>query len=180
MARGFERRRRMRALGLATLGAAVASAAPASADIVSSGEVNLGVNCEGGDVWVVDLDGDGTDDFSFWGAKCCIWVSGELTATWVEDDLGYPERLSAGELINNSLPFSPGSGPLSAGLGGNWNGSYPVTGYIGVGFMIGAEVHYGWIEYTEDVGCDGTVVQWAYDDIPGAPKIGRASCRERV
>jgi hypothetical protein len=161
----------MRALGLATVGAAVVNAAPASADIVSSGEVNLPAACEDEISPVVDLDGDGTDDFNFPAFKCCVWLSGAITAMWVIDESGSAQRLFAGELINNSLPFSPpgSSATLSHPSDGNWSEPYPVTGYIGVGLMIDSEVHYGWIEYEAQNSCDGRVVQWAYDDIPGVP-----------
>jgi hypothetical protein len=150
----------MRALGLATVGAAVVTGAPASAEIVSSGEVNLLLEA------AIDLDGDGTYDYLFdWtdGKEGgLVYLQAAPTATFV----GGPARLAAGQLIGDGLPFSP---PGSTGLLWNWDGANPVTGYIGAGFMIGSDLHYGWIQYTAFGHNDGMVVQWAYEDIPGAP-----------
>ena len=61
----------------------------------------------------------------------------------------------------------------TAGSSGYWNPPWPefLTAFVGVEFAIGADTHYGWIrvEVFAPPGNGGTIMDWAYNSIPGQP-----------
>ena len=79
------------------------------------------------------------------------------TSTW-----GTAINLTAGTLIGSSSTFSGDY----AYLGGVNGFSGESTGFLGVRFDIGGDIHYGWAELSFSSGTH-SVLQWAYEDQAG-------------
>jgi hypothetical protein len=139
-----------------------------------------------GEGYVLDLDGDGVDDFSlnvyngtapfgvaviFPGTSSVYntnGIVGILSAGYT-----YPSNLTSGAIIDGNSPIVNGErGDL------NWNScNYPnsnfcggvTDGYIGLQFMVSGNTHYGWvrIDLTADA-TSMTVKDFAYQSTPNA------------
>ncbi len=135
----------------------------------------------------LDVDNNGITDFSI--SLNLTSASGSTTnkvlatptgtnsiagSTGVTGAYLYPTAMNPGDSIKASLAFNVGpnqgmvsfySAGASTSVFGNWSG---VTDkYLGLKFMIGTQVHYGWARL--DVSLNGTsftIKDYAYDTIP--------------
>lgn len=92
----------------------------------------------------------------------------------------YPTRFASSDQVSAGLTFSGGATVLPPGASfgtiangstiGNWAGTGPVDGYVGVEFPIGGNTHYGWVHLTWDPTAEtATINSYAYQTIPGEP-----------
>ncbi len=171
----------------ALTGAFLASAASSDAQVVYT-DVNPDAIIQGG-ILVVDLDNDAVGDVTLaqgTGSTATFEVgyavagqeANALMGTGAGNQYVYPSRLAAGALINSAGPWlhfstRPTNWPLESFIwhyatgasNGNWAGGQ--TGYLGIRFMIGTAVHYGWLELEGATG--GTMLTlkgYAYEQIP--------------
>ncbi|GLB50450.1 T9SS type A sorting domain-containing protein [Neptunitalea lumnitzerae] len=139
--------------------------------------------------YMLDLDGDGTDDFNIYQVhNSSSWYGFSYSYNYLymmpmaatNEILGdsgyyaYPFALDAGDIISsgqtswNNNSFSYGYMSLNyAGYDGNFIG---VTDkYVGVRFAISGAIHYGWVRLDVDAsGSSWVVKDFAYNVTPGA------------
>ncbi len=175
--RGFEKR----LAAYAAAAAGVMAVAPAAdAAIQYSGTQNLTVNSSNSTV-LVDLNNDGTNDFSFTYSSDVYGSPGMIIRTLNGSFIGNSSanldaaNLSSGYSIRSNLssPYGWWTGyePL-AGSGSITDGSFNydgAQGYIGVRFTSATcnngSYHYGWIQWRTDTrATQGTIIDWAYED----------------
>jgi len=173
-------------------GAFLASAASSDAQIVYT-DVNPDAIVQVGTL-VVDLDNDAVGDVTLLQGtnssatfEVAYAVAGQEANALMGPGAGnqyvYPSRLAAGAVINSAGPWLHFSTRPNGSLGsqtwplesfvwhyntgvsnGNWGGQ---TGYLGIRFMIGTAVHYGWLEMEGALG--GTMLTlkgYAYEQTP--------------
>jgi hypothetical protein len=169
----------------ATAVAVVAAASPASAKIVYTP-----VNVEIGSSYAIDLNGDGTSDFTLRRCYCAgshtsflmvaLDVPGNAVRLALDSEV-FAGALPVGAFIDKKQQFgtktSYGGLLMAEGFyygtisnqGGPWINA--TNKYLGFKFMIDGEVHYGWARLT--VGSfkvrdrDVTLTGYAYETVPG-------------
>ncbi len=173
-------------------GAALAVAGPANAAVVYSGVRNLPVNdCHSP---CINLDGDGVDDFCFTAANYTystyyysnvifgigyVAINGVTSGnSFIGSSFYNPYRLAHGKMISaeaegtwTSYGYLNGLFCVNDLLSSPIGNFFGKKGYIGVKFLIGANTHYGWIEYEGTGGetcgdpVEGLITGWAYETV---------------
>ena len=144
------------------------------------------------EVFSFDLDGNGTMDVDFRNRSSDFQVlprqGNQVSAVpaIAPEAGGYTVPISFGSLISTSTPwqsrypyppFLPGEfyGPqlsTTAGSVGAYGPFAGLDGYLGIRFLIGSDLHYGWIH----LNCvfsgpyqpaAGRITEWAYNSVPG-------------
>lgn len=137
-----------------------------------------------GNFYNLDLDNDGTFDFSFnlnFGSTSSytsqqVGVTPAGSNAIAGDTVGayiYPFAFNSGDTVKSTLQFNVGSNQsmgsyFGAGYSyGNWLG---VTDkYIGLQFYIGTQIHYGWARLDVDsTASQFTIKDYAYNGTPNA------------
>lgn len=172
----------------ATAASLLAIAQPAAAAVQYSGVQNRALPKNNTGI-SIDLNGDGFDDFRFWGNTAFgtsqsitgltyapgsrnQFVNASTTVNGLHSDpinfaQGYSIRAAVVPGPNGTWSWFASSETL-AGTGptnGNFNGK---TGFLGVRFHSaackGASWHYGWIRFRNSGVGAGRVIDWAYED----------------
>jgi hypothetical protein len=112
--------------------------------------------------------------------------------------IAYVKELSSGDAIDGSLLWGADAGQLlvekvgascTVWIGGSicaaiyangdWGLAPPATGFVGVQFLIGGQVHYGWVRLRVQSGPGGTMnlylLDYAYNSVPGEPILAGES-----
>ena len=112
--------------------------------------------------------------------------------------MAYVNELSSGDAIDGSLLWGADAGQLliekvgascTVWLGGSicaaiypngdWGLAPPATGFVGVQFLIGGQIHYGWVRLRVQSGPGGTMnlflLDYAYNSVPGEPILAGES-----
>jgi len=130
-----------------------------------------------GNQYFVDLNNDGTDDFRIYHSSSNLYIQPLNSSNGVlgtgGNTFAYPFALNSGVTIDSSGTFfnnGYSSGFQSMNYGscsfGNWCNVN--DRFLGVSFIIGSDIHYGWIRL--DVNANGnswTVKDYAYENIAG-------------
>ncbi len=175
-----------------TLGAALLPLpAFAQSSIVYVNPPDITMGAFDGQMFSFDLDSNGAMDLDFRNRSGEFQVlprSGNevsaISAVYPEAG-GYTVPIPSGSIISSSTPwqpryasnFRPGDfyGPTlssTAGSAGAYGPFAGLDGYLGIRFLIGAELHYGWIH----LNCvfsgpyqpaAGRITEWAYNSAPG-------------
>jgi hypothetical protein len=181
----------------ATAAGLLAIVQPAAAAVQYSGVQNRALPTNNAGI-AIDLNGDGTDDFSFWGDTAAVasqsitglafagsfnqFVKADTFVNGFHSDpinfaQGYSIRATVVPGPNGTWSWSNSSNTL-AGIGptnGNFNGQ---TGFIGVRFHSAAcqdaSWHYGWIRFQNSGVGVGRVIDWAYEDVCDTPVLAGA------
>jgi hypothetical protein len=109
--------------------------------------------------------------------------------------LGYVKELSSGDVIDGSLLWGADAGQLliervgahcvtffggtfcvPSNTNSDWGLTPPAIGFVGVQFLIGDQIHYGWVRLMVQSGAQGpnmtiTLMDYAYNSVPGEPII---------
>jgi len=126
-----------------------------------------------GENYLVDLDGNMTDDVEFRVSGSNVYGSPLFGAALMGNGgptFCYPYRLSSGAAIAPSGAFDCSSGVTYHSLNygsssfGYWAPA-PISGYLGVQFDIGGSTHYGWIHIELPTNSSVTIMDWAYEDV---------------
>jgi hypothetical protein len=116
------------------------------------------------------------------------WGRGVFSGTWVSHNRncssGFAAALPAGFKVapNNSYLQKSGCWVMAARVGIAYSGTtyasygqwmFTERGYLGLKFMIGSEVHFGWARFNVswDKGPTATLTGYAYETIPNKPII---------
>jgi hypothetical protein len=161
-------------------------ASVASGAVVYSGVQNLNVPVNSDGLYLNVVSGitsgtqPGTFDTAPWfnpffgGEDIAVGVLSQLVLTGG----GNVVNLGAGTLIDSSSDFGAGGFGASAIIGPALaNFQLTTPGLVGIAFKqtVGGPVHYGWIRLTiNNVSPGGTIVDWAYENTPGAPMYAGA------
>jgi len=81
----------------------------------------------------------------------------------------YPFVLDFGDPVSAGQAFNPAGtqfDTLYLAWGGIGNWPPPTSGFIGVRFLIGADVHFGWIQLSVNSATEVVVEAFGYDDTP--------------
>jgi hypothetical protein len=154
------------------------------------------VTIEVGDMFDIDLDGDGTLDFLFRAASTTgsdgtwsfgsvfgnatsytVGNSGNMVMGTVGAYYNYASALDAGDNIGPdspwlSYPSYGNSGVLASNFYGVTYGNFPGAGekFLGFRFVVGDNTHYGWMRVVADVDpVTMTILDYAYDGTPDTP-----------
>ncbi|MEP7128819.1 MAG: T9SS type A sorting domain-containing protein [Chitinophagales bacterium] len=168
----------------AALAGAMASPAFVSGQIVYH-DFDPDIEVMAGDSFDLDLNNDGIVDFtlhSFINAgaftKAEVYVNSALDSNAIDASIGplgyyYPKVLATSDLIdvNNSwiapIPYATFVINYTSGnVYGNWSGTD--NGYLAMRFLVGANLHYGWLRM--DISVDGskiTMKDYGYNSNPG-------------
>jgi hypothetical protein len=141
----------------------------------------------------LDLNGDGVVDFvvdsTFISFAAIVPTGSNRVLSWVVpppdlDRLAYP--VPEGSMIGpdsarDSLTWMDASAPTrgaailactTLGCIGFWSG---LTGYAGVEFRTGSDIHYGWVRLQNFTDAPyGNILDWAYETRPGVPILAGA------
>lgn len=174
--------------------ALTATLSDASAEVVYNDidDVTVGV----GDVFEVDVDGDGTFDFVFQGGSTTgtggVWsfvsVFGFISSAGIgnaENQIigytgsfyNYGSALVEGALIGPDGPWLDypslsNSAVLASNFYGSTYGQFPGLGerFIGFQFTVLGNIHYGWMRVEADIDpAYVTIYDYAYEANPGQP-----------
>jgi hypothetical protein len=156
---------------IATAGVTLAFAAPADAGIIYT-PADITVNNNN---FIIDINGDGTDEFEFWASTsanstsnftsttygatsgsstssyyAAAGINARPNAYWLKGSLPDPANVPEGSLIPpfTSALWNNGDGILfSTSSGSQYNGNFDPenTGYLGVRFNPGTGDLFGWI-----------------------------------
>ena len=154
------------------------TAIPSEAAIQYSGIKNQEVNAAQNS-FKLDIDGDGSPDFTF-NAVCTMSASSTIcTQTFsavsassgqVIKSNGLPANLGSNYAVSNQRVFAAISvDELAIGNTSVYDRGYFLDrqGYLGVSFKLSGNTHYGWIQYKANANASiGTIVDWAYEDTP--------------
>ncbi len=144
---------------------------PAEAAIVYSGVQNKVVN--GSKSPQVNFDKDGNAEFTFLRFSSNNFFTQKLAVSTggtgqVIKSNQKPARLAGNYTVSSLKVFGGVASEDLASTYNNGNFSDQLPGFLGVKFKIAAETHYGWIQYKANSDASvGTVIDWAYEDIPG-------------
>ena len=144
-----------------------------------------------GEVFSFDLDGNGTMDVDFRHKSGDFEVIPRIgnkvsaVAAIAPEAGGYAVPISFGSLVSASTEWQPRYpysfrptefyGPqlsTTAGSAGAYGPFAGLDGYLGIRFLIGSDLHYGWIH----LNCvfsgpyqpaAGRITEWAYNSVPG-------------
>jgi hypothetical protein len=167
----------------ATAAGLLAVAQPASAAVVYSGAQNLPLSYPGNTQQDIDLNNDGTDDFSFnalsygyyqnFSANSSNQFIRSNDGTRPGPTLGHSDaaNLPLNYVIQSGLPavslaWTTNGEPVAGNYysGGSFNNA---TGYLGVRFhsaaCTGSDWNYGWIQFSNAGLNNGTIIDWAYE-----------------
>jgi len=148
---------------------------PAEAAIVYSGQLHENQVKVGQESYKVDFDADNSPEFTFnlvveeEGEAYFQMLVGKETAKVIRSNSN-PARLVSNYAISTNTKFATIGADselafVDSGNGGNFLGR---KGFLGVAFKIDANTHYGWIQYeAESNATVGTIIDWAYEDVPG-------------
>ncbi len=150
-------------------------AVPAEAAIQYSGLQNQNVNATQNS-FKVNFDGAGDPDFTFRlfssSSQLLSAFQGTAPAGQVIKNNGQPANLISNYAVSSQRVFAAvSSEELALGNSSVYDpGNFlNQQGYLGVTFQLNGNTHYGWIQYKANVDATvGTVIDWAYEDIPGA------------
>ncbi len=155
-------------------GAASATATTTEGVVIYSGPQNITINQ--GSFQVLRLDGDDNDDVQL---KNYIFTGGNYQGAFTpfapgafvgftQNGLNYATALGLGAVIDQSTigPFQVSLAYGSRNPNAQFNNV--TNAYLGLGFPINAENHFGWIRVSINQAAGTFVVHdWAYEDVPG-------------